>query len=135
MAFSANSISKISRQQLLCGAALLALSVPANAQSIDTTPQWDGTNFISSWGVPNTATYGQTFTPTANQTRLGGFTMELAQFAGATQPQYQAFVYQFANNRITGPALFTSGVFTAPSGAAFTPVTINTGGIVLTPGQ
>jgi uncharacterized protein with beta-barrel porin domain len=127
---------KISRQQLLCGAALLALSVPAMADNIDTTPQWDGSNFISSWGVTNTATYGQTITPTTGQRILTGFTFELARTSG-TASQYQAFVYQWdsANNRITGTALFSSAVFTAPAATTFTAVTINTGSIVLTPGQ
>jgi hypothetical protein len=37
---------KLSRQQLLCGAALLALGMPASAQNIDTTPQWNGTTSI-----------------------------------------------------------------------------------------
>jgi len=37
--------------------------------------------------------------------------------------------------RNVAAALFSSGVFTAPSGAAFSPVTINTGNVVLTPGQ
>src|SRR5450432_687504 len=127
---------KISRQQLLCGAALLALSVPAMADNIDTTPQWNGSSFISSWGVTNTATYGQTITPTTGQRILTGFTFELAQTPG-TAPQFQAFVYQWdsVNNRITGTALFSSAVFTAPAATTFTPVTINTGSIALTPGQ
>jgi len=64
---------------LLGGVAFLALSVPASAQIIDTTPQWNGTSFISSWGIPNTATYGQTITPTAGQTRLSSFTFQLNQ--------------------------------------------------------
>jgi hypothetical protein len=87
-------------------------------------------------GVTNTATYGQTITATASQTRLSSFTFQLNQTSG-TAPQYQAFVYQWdaTNQRITGSALFASGVFTAPSGAAFSPVTINTGSVVLTPGQ
>ena len=71
---------KLSRQQLLCGAALLALGVPAMADNIDTTPQWNGTNSVVSWGVfTQTPTYGQTITPVAGQTRLTGFTFELAQ--------------------------------------------------------
>jgi uncharacterized protein with beta-barrel porin domain len=129
-------VSKWSRQQLLRGAALLALGVPASAQSINTTPQWDGAAGISGWGAPNTATYGQTITPTAGQTRLSGFTFELSQ-SGGTPSQYQAFVYQWdsVNNRITGSSLFTSGVVTAPAGAAFTPVTFNTGNVALTAGQ
>lgn len=129
---------KLSRRHLLGSAALLALSVPASAQNIDTLPQWNGTSFISSWGAPNTSTYGQTFTPTGGQqSRLTSFTVEVAQ-GGGTAPQYQAFVYQFTNNRIAGPALFTSGVFTAPTTGGpttFAPITINTGSVALTPGQ
>jgi hypothetical protein len=128
-------ILRNSLHQLLCGAALLALSVPASAQNIDTTPQWDGANGITTWGVVDTATYGQTITPTSGQRVLSSFTFELGHTSG-TPSQYQAFVYQWdsVNNRITGSALFSSAVFTAPSAAAFTPVKINTGGIVLSPG-
>jgi len=130
------TISAKNKSMLLGGVALLALSAPASAQIIDTNPQWNGITFISSWGVPNTATSGQTITPTGAQTRLSSFTFQLNQQSG-TAPQYQAFVYQWdaTNQRITGSALFASSVFTAPSGATFTPVTINTGNVVLTPGQ
>ncbi|MGL9617742.1 autotransporter outer membrane beta-barrel domain-containing protein [Bradyrhizobium sp. U531] len=120
----------------LGSAALLALGTSAQAQNIDTTPQWNGTTFISSWGVPNTATYGQTITPTNNQTRLSGFTFYLSQTSG-TAPQYQAFIYAWdtGNQRTTGSALFSSSVFTAPSSATYTPVSINTGSVALSPGQ
>jgi hypothetical protein len=30
--------------------------------SFNTVPSWDGSSFISEWGIPETATYGQTFT-------------------------------------------------------------------------
>ncbi|MBR0730661.1 autotransporter family protein [Bradyrhizobium japonicum] len=132
--------SLVSRKAFWLGsAALLVLGTSANAQNIDTMPQWNGTSFISSWGVPNTATYGQTITPTGGQTRLSGFTFQLAQQSG-TAPQYQAYVYAWdaTNQRITGPALFSSGVFTAPATASantYAPVSINTGGVTLTPGQ
>ena len=129
-------VSAKNKTMLLCGVAFLALSASANAQSIDTTPQWDGIQLSGDWGVPNTATYGQTITPTVGQTRLSSFAFQLSQTNG-TAPQYQAFVYQWdaTNQRITASALFSSSVFTAPSGAAFSPVTINTGNVVLTPGQ
>jgi uncharacterized protein with beta-barrel porin domain len=130
-------VSAKNKTMLLGGVAFLALSASANAQGIiNTIPLWDGTQSIQSWGVTNTATYGQTITPTVGQTRLSSFTFQLAQ-TGGTAPQYQAFVYQWdaTNQRITGSALFSSSVFTAPAGAAFTPVTINTGSVVLTPGQ
>jgi uncharacterized protein with beta-barrel porin domain len=120
----------------LGGAALLALGTSANAQSIDTTPQWDGVNVISSWGVPNTATYGQTITPTSGQTSLSGFTFYLTQTSG-TAPQYQAFVFQWdpTNQKITGPALYSSSLMTAPSGSGFSAVTINASGVKLAAGQ
>jgi uncharacterized protein with beta-barrel porin domain len=131
-------IRRMSRTQLLCGAALLALGVPASAQNIDTTTSWNGTTSINPWGVTAAATptYGETITATAGQSRLTGFTFELSQQSG-TAPQYQAYVYRYnsATNLITGPALFTSGVFTAPSGAAYTAVTISTGSLALAVGQ
>ena len=126
----------VKQSVLLGGIAFLALGVPASAQIIDTRPQWDGINAITDWGVPNTATYGQTITATATQARLSSFTFQLSHWLGPAS-QYQAFVYQWdaTNQRITGNALFSSGVLTAPSGAVFTPVTINTGSVVLKPGQ
>jgi hypothetical protein len=39
--------------------------------TIDTTPYWNGTSFISVFGYPNTATYGQVVTvPSTNDTVL-----------------------------------------------------------------
>jgi len=127
---------KMWRGQLLSGAAVLALGSPALAANINTLPAWNGSSSISAWGVTDTATYGQTITPVVGQTLLTGFTFELGQLSG-TAPQYQAYVYQWnsATDRIVGTALYASGAMTAPSGAAFSAVTINTGSIVLTPGQ
>jgi outer membrane autotransporter protein len=125
---------------ILLSAALAGLAAAAGpaalAQNIDTTTQWNGTTFISSWGYPNTSTYGQTFTPTGTQFSLNNFTFYLSQ-TGGTAPQYQAFVYEWnaATNRLTGNALFASGVLTAPTGAAYNAVTINTGAVSLVPGK
>src|SRR5262249_24455430 len=128
------------RSVLLGGAAVMALgSAPALAQNIDTISSWNGTSFISSWGIPNTPTYGQTITANGVQNKLTSFTFELAQQAG-TPPNYQAFVYQWdaANQRITGSALFTSAPLVAPTTAnanTYVPVKVNTGTLNLTPGQ
>lgn len=123
-------------KQSLIALALATLGAPAFAQNIDTTPQWNGTTFISSWGVPNTATYGQTFVPTGTQFALNNFTFYLQQQSG-TAPQFQAYVYEWntATSRITGNAVFASGVMTAPSGATYSAVTVNTGGVALQPGK
>ena len=120
---------------LLSGAALLTttLASPSHAFDIDTTGAWNGSTYISSWGVPNTATYGQTITADTLHANLQNITFYLG-YGGGT-PQYQAYVYQWNGTRITGPALYTSGILTAPAGNIYTPVTISTGGIALTPGQ
>jgi hypothetical protein len=124
-----------SKIALLAGTAFLALAAPAYADNIDTIPQWNGVTFISSYGIPNTATYGQTFTPSATQSRLNSFTVEIG-FASAPIAS-QAFVYQWdsVNNRIVGPALFSSGTINVATGAGFAAVTVNTGSVALTPGQ
>ena len=123
---------------VIVGLALGALHFgSADAQEvIDTTPAWNGTASIAAWGVPNTATYGQTFTATDQQRRLLGFTFYLQNFSG-TAPKYQAAVYEWNNatSRITGPALFTSAVMTAPGGSGYTAVKISTGNIALDTGK
>lgn len=125
------------RRYWLCGAALAAFSAPAGAQTIDTLQVWDGSSGFATWGHGGaTPTYGQTITaPT--QGRLNGFTFELVNTSAGTQSQFVASVYQWdaVNKHMTGAALFTSGVMTSPSAATFTPVTVNTGGVALTPGQ
>jgi uncharacterized protein with beta-barrel porin domain len=134
--FYSSPVRKMSRKHLLGGAALLALSVPASAQTIDTHPQWNGTQFIDYWGITDTATYGQTFTPTSAQTTLKGFTFELKLTSGSAVPYTaQVFAWDSVHQRITGAALFSSGPFVAPAGAAYTPASINTGSVTLTAGQ
>lgn len=126
------------RAAFFAGTSLAMLAaLPALADStVSTMGAWNGTSFISSYGVPNTATYGQTITPNANQTTLKNFTFQLSQTAG-TPPNYQAYVYAWdsVTNRITGSALYTSAVMTSPSGAAYQAVSINTGSTTLSPGQ
>lgn len=121
---------------LAIGALLIALSPPVSAQTINTTTAWDGSSSISAWNSDVTETIGQTIGPTSSQTRLSSFTFELSQIGGTTPMQYQAFVYQWnsGNKTLMGPALFTSGVLTAPTGIAYTPVTINAGSLALTAG-
>jgi uncharacterized protein with beta-barrel porin domain len=126
------------RNIMICGMILTSLALvggEARAQDIDTTPSWNGSEGVCCWGVPSTETYGQLITPTGSQTNLSGFTFYLA---GTFPVNFQAYVYAWNNgtNAVTGPALFTSAVMTAPNtGGSFTPVTINAGATALTPGQ
>lgn len=119
------------------GSALAAvfLAAPASAQNIDTMPFWNGTTFISSFGRPNTATYGQTITVDNSSRRLTSFTFNVMRTSGTDIP-FQAYVYAWdsVNRRATGSPLFGSSVQTI-SANTFVPYTIPTGMLSLTPGQ
>jgi len=121
----------------LCVAALFAMISPASAQTINTISTWDGSSNVSAWGASATGTLGELIVPTAGQTKLNSFTFELSQIGGTGPMQYQAFVYQFDNgvHAISGPALFSSAVLTAPASFPYTTVTINTGSLALTAGM
>lgn len=126
-------------RRAMLGTALLAvIGAPAFAQSIDTRPSWNGTQALSFWGSGGGQTaFGQSITAGSAPSRLSSFSFEVIQYSGAPQ-QYQAYVYQWdpVMSRMVGSALFTSGVMTAPATAgAFAPMTISTGGVVLSPGQ
>jgi hypothetical protein len=60
---------------ILGATAILAFAVPAMAANIDTTGA--DVDTIYSFGSPNTATYGQTFSPTAGQTQITGSSLFL----------------------------------------------------------
>ncbi|HEY4374818.1 MAG TPA: autotransporter outer membrane beta-barrel domain-containing protein [Burkholderiales bacterium] len=124
------------RYAALAGA-LAVIALPSQAQqAFSNLPAWDGANGITSWGQGITATYGQTFSTGNSLSTLGSFTFYLAQTSGTPQ-KYQAFVYEWSpgSRRVVGPALYASPVLSAPSGGAYTPVTINTGGVGLVPGK
>lgn len=119
---------------LSLGAAAFAAS--ANAQTtIDTTPDWNGANYIFLWGAAGTATYGQSFTATAGQNEL--LSMSFYINATVSSPyNFRAYVYAWTGSDTTGGALFTSGTMAAPTTVgSFINTTVNTGGLSLTPGQ
>ncbi len=72
--------------------------------SIDTTPYWNGSQFISSFGMTNTATYGQTISVTESA--------ELKQFSFYMQAKtttiFRGFVYEWDGVKATGTPLFES---------------------------
>jgi hypothetical protein len=93
----------------LVGAALLALYSQSSSASvlIDTMQSWVGGQFISSFGVVNTATYGQVVTVPAGETTLTSFTMKIFQSTGAASP-FRGEVYAWNGTQATGPALYES---------------------------
>jgi PEP-CTERM motif len=106
---------------MIIAATMLALAAPqlAEAQDIDTTGAY--TEAYSGFGVPNTATFGQTFTP-RYQRQLDSFSLFLT---GTTYTNglpiggtinFIAYLFAWDGQKATGPALFSSG-YTSFSGS------------------
>ncbi len=111
----------------LCGTAL--------ADNIDTTPDWNGTSGIYSWGPGGCSTYGQTIT-VDRASALTGFSFLISLFSGSPA-QFNAYVYEWdsSSKTITGNALYKSANLTAPNNNYYTTVTIDTGSIELSAGK
>jgi hypothetical protein len=117
---------------LLPFALLMLAAAPSPAQGINTIPLWNGTDFISSFGVPNTATYGQTITVSSNAT-INSFAFEIG-YCGADVTM-RGEVYAWDGAKATGSALFESAPYTLPNSASFQLVSFNTGSLSLPAGR
>jgi hypothetical protein len=92
---------------------------------------WDGSSFISSFGIPDTQTYGQTVTVPLGMPVLQSFAFEMQL---PTALAFRGEVYAWDGTRAAGPNLFESGVTSTTDGGVFQLITFNTGGITLVPG-
>ena len=97
----------------------------ADTFTIDTNPQ---NTTISSWGYPNTATYGQVITTVAGTTQLDSFSFNI-QNGGSIV--YRVYVMAWDGAKAVGPVLFESADQVASGSNQYT---YNTGGINLLAG-
>jgi len=112
---------------------LLTFAGAAQAQfSIDTIASWNGTSFISSFGVPNTATYGQVITVAAGSTPLNNFSFEIGNCNNPVN--FRGEVYAWNGTQATGPSLFESPIMSVPASSSFQLVTFNVGSLSLPAG-
>jgi hypothetical protein len=119
----------------IAGATCFALSGVGTAQAstIDTTPTWNGTQFIDAMGEPNTATYGQTFTVGSDNV-LNDFTFWLDDRDPAPV-DFAGYLMAWDGVKATGNILYQSGKRSTAGNAGMEPFTFNTGGTSLTSGQ
>lgn len=113
--------------------AAVCLLTPALLAAQTTIGSGGGTS-VSPFGHDgNTATYGQTFTVPAVDTRLDSFSFWLEQGPAIN---FRAYVFAWSPTlqHATGSALFMSDVMSGPAGAGYSEVAVSTGGIDLTPG-
>lgn len=64
-------------KKIALAAALTVAFTAQAATTIETFSAWNGSSGVSSWGNPDTATYGQTFTTGATDTVLKSFTFAM----------------------------------------------------------
>ena len=121
------------RRTALCGlaAALLGVLVePERATAdtvIDTHTGWNGTDFSSPFGYPDTATYGQTITAPGAATSW----KTSRSTSAACLLDFKGYVYAWdsVNKHATGSALFTSPTISVTNSSTYDPITFNTGGL------
>jgi hypothetical protein len=94
---------------------------------------WDGALSVFSWGDPNTATYGQTFTAIDNAVK--SFSFYVNDIEG-TPVVFSAHIYAWDGAKATGSPIFSSGALSTDGiGGAFEEIKINTPGASVTPGN
>src|SRR6202008_2048666 len=86
----------------------LAFASGAQAETIETVPEWNGSEFVQPFGSPETETYGQTVTAPTSGTTLDSFTFYMEEPTGLL---FRGFVYAWdeATHRAIGPKLYESG--------------------------
>jgi hypothetical protein len=108
-------------------AALLAFATAAPAAALTVSTLADRNSTISSWGLPDTAAYGQTFT-LAGAESITDFTFVIDD--GGTSISYDSFIFSWDGTKASGSALFSGSGATAGV-AAMTDYTTTTGGVAL----
>lgn len=101
---------------------------------IDTNPSWNGTTFISSFGNPNTATYGQTVTVPAGEGFLASFSFQINDQGNVLPFQAAVYAWDAVNSRATGPALYLSAPVSTTGANAYVRFTFAPN-VAVTPGQ
>jgi hypothetical protein len=101
--------------------------------SVNTVPLWNGSDNIFYWGVPDTATYGETITVTAT-TQLSSFAFEIGQCSSNVAYRGEVYAWDSSNARATGAAIAETAPTTLPASGSYQLVTFNTGGVTLNPG-
>ena len=98
---------------------------------ITTTNVWNGSDSITSFGEPNTATYGQTFVAPP-QAILNRFTLYINNVNASVD--FKFYIMGWDGAMATGPVLYESAAASTAGQSGMQPFTFYTGDLVLTPG-
>jgi hypothetical protein len=113
---------------------VIARSASADSIVIDTIGAGGlSQELVGNFGEPNAATVGQTFIAPAG--RLESFTFYLFHDIDTGPARFKGYVSAWDGEKPTGPLLYTSGERQVTTALTAVPVTFDTGGIGLMPGQ
>lgn len=130
----------MSRKTSLIGCLVGLVLVAGTARGaliIDTHTGWNGTDSVSPFGYGAAAeTAGQTFTVTAPNTVLKGFSFWINDFQDLPVT-FAAYVYAWdgVGTKASGTALYTSGQQSTTNSVSFEQFSFNTGSLELAPGE
>jgi hypothetical protein len=99
----------------------------------DNIASWNGSSYISSFGVVDSATYGQVIKVWQGATPMTGFSFEVGNCSAAVS--FRGSVYAWDGSKATGSSLFTSALTSVPADSQYHLVTINTGVLPLLAGN
>jgi hypothetical protein len=132
------------RKRFLLAILGLALSAPvvvpvsaSAATTIDTTGAWNGHTFVSPFGSPDTATFGQVITAPSVDTVLESFSfyMQAIGGAGSSTLVFRGEVYAWDGTKASGPNLWEGAPRTLTLTSTPQEVIFATGGVQLAGGQ
>lgn len=126
-------------RRAVASAAAVLLFTAGGLQAQTTISTGSSGESIQAWTTNYPSAYGQGFT-TPGDAYLDSFTFWLQSYGGSdVDLSFRGYVYAWdaVAGRITGPALFESALqqFTAGPQDPYAPVTVQTGSLLLQPGQ
>ncbi|OWY28686.1 PEP-CTERM sorting domain-containing protein [Herbaspirillum robiniae] len=129
------SIKKIAMKFALAAAVMGVGVASASATTIDTTPYWNGSSTLGTFGgSSSTSTYGETFSAPGGA--LNDFTFYVNTFGQSIAATAQVYAWSGAFNGhgpATGSALFSQAV--TLNSSSLQAYTFNTGGLALNAGS
>lgn len=114
---------------------ILSTAIPARSQVIDTFAGWNGSDNFERFGLPNTATYGQTFIAPGSNAKLQRIQFSLSDlFDGFNYLWFRFYVATWDGSK-AGTVLFASPDFKADGSSTFQSLVADVGGLPIDPGQ
>ncbi len=122
---------------LFTAVSLCSITATTKAATLETYSEWNGSSALQPFGETNTATYGQTFTASADMGSLSSFTFYINDAVNPDYVDFKGYVAGWDGTKATTILFTSASMSTSNNGGSdgFEAITISTGGVSLTAGQ